>query len=422
MADAPANLFPIGVFGQPANAAAKFAAEGVNCAYLFESETGATKLETWANAWLAAGANLILQDFAYDKLLSAPGFPLNRVIGIVPGPLGTAGKPTYDEPERAGVTPAALAALADKLRAAYPACPPVHMNFQGDRITSGPPNAAAVAGSTLVNKGQYPEWFATLDYAGGDWHVAARGYPVAHLVTMYERMESWGAKRTYAMLECGPQTASDTPRTLTSGEIVCQAMIAVVMNAQRAEWFVTREGHPTRGSFSFDPRNDDQKSGCRTVNAFLKDLDPAPVGTPQHYGAVMVKDKNTGLQVRDANAGWIVENVRRHAGVLKTIAVNVSMTRDVTHPDGTVMAPMSVRIVAPSPAPLPDDPASDPRDALVAELQRQVADAEKRAETAADQYAVCAARVVELQDAIRGLLSVREAVKEAEAKLVTAAK
>jgi hypothetical protein len=30
--------------------------------------------------------------------------------------------------------------------------------------------------------------------------------------------------------------------------------------------------------------------------------------------------------------------------------------------------------------------------------------------------------VVELQDAIRGLLSVREAVKEAEAKLVTAAK
>jgi hypothetical protein len=76
----------------------------------------------------------------------------------------------------------------------------------------------------------------------------------------------------------------------------------------------------------------------------------------------------------------------------------------------------------PTPAPLPDDPAPDAKDALIAELQRQVADAEKRAETAADQYAVCAARVAELQDAIRGLLSVREAVKEAEAKLVTAAK
>jgi hypothetical protein len=72
--------------------------------------------------------------------------------------------------------------------------------------------------------------------------------------------------------------------------------------------------------------------------------------------------------------------------------------------------------------PLPDDPAPDPRDALVAELQRQVADAEKRAETAADQYAVCAARVVELQDAIRGLLSASDAVDVAKAKLVTAAK
>jgi hypothetical protein len=55
-------------------------------------------------------------------------------------------------------------------------------------------------------------------------------------------------------------------------------------------------------------------------------------------------------------------------------------------------------------------------------LQRQVADAEKRAETAADQYAVCAARVVELQDAIRGLLSASDAVDVAKAKLVTAAK
>jgi hypothetical protein len=72
--------------------------------------------------------------------------------------------------------------------------------------------------------------------------------------------------------------------------------------------------------------------------------------------------------------------------------------------------------------PLPDNPAPDPRDALVAELQRQVADAEKRAETAADQYAVCAARVVELQDAIRGLLSASDAVDVAKAKLVTAAK
>jgi hypothetical protein len=397
MTSPPVNTFPIGVFGQPASAAAKFAAEGVNCAYLYESESGATKLETWANAWLNAGASLILQDFAYDKLLAVPNFPFDRILGVVPGPIGTAGKPTYDEPERAGVTTASLAGLCDRLRAAYPALPPLHMNFQGDRITSGPPNASPVAGSTLVNKGEYPAWFAPLDFAGGDWHLAARNYPVALLVTMFERMESWGAKRLYAMLECGPQTASDTPRTITSGEIVCQAMIAAAMNAERVVWFVTREGHPTRGSFSFDPRNDDQKYGCVKANAFLKELDPSPVGTPQHFGVVMVKDKNTGLQVRDTAAGWIVQNVRRHAGVLKTISVNVSMTRTINLPDGTPLAPMGF-LVTPvdQPAPGPTDPPPDDKDAQIADLLRQVADAEKRT---ADTAAQLAAALKDLGDA-----------------------
>jgi hypothetical protein len=421
MPDNPANLFPIGVYGQPASSAPKWVAEGVNCAYLYEPEGGSTKVETWANAWLSAGANLILQDFAYDKLL--PVIPLDRVIGIVPGPLGATGKPAYDEPERSGVTPAALSALADKLRAAYPACPPVHMNFQGDRITSGPPNAQPVAGSGMVNKGQYPEWFAGVDYAGGDWHVAARGYPVAHLVTMYERMAIWGAKRIYAMLECGPQTASDTPRQLTRAEIICQAMIAVAMNARRAVWFATREGHPTRGSLSFDPRNDEQKQACATVNAFLKDLDPAPVGQPEHIGVVMMKDPNTGLQVRDPGKGWIVENVRRHQGVLKTIAVNVSMTREIVHPDGTVIPPMGVRILNPEPAPV--DPAplpADDRDAQIARLLRENADLAREAADAKDQHALDVAHIGELTDALRAVLDVTAETRAAFAKAETAAK
>lgn len=418
MADT-APIFPTGVYGAPASAAAKFAAEGVNCAYLYEAEGGATKMETWYNAWLKAGVTkFILQDFVYDKWLAAFPEPKGDIIGIIPGPLSAANKPTYDEPERAGVTPAALSALADKLRVAYPACPPVYMNFQGDRITSGPPNAAPIPGSSLLNKGEYPAWFAALDYAGGDWHVAARGYPVAHLVTMYERMADWGAKRLFAMLEGGPQTASDTPRLLTSAEIVCQAMIAVVMNCQRAVWFVTREGHPTRGTFSFDPRNEDQKTGCRTANTFLKDLDPTPVGQPQHTGVVMVKDKNTGLQVRDATAGWVVQNVRRHKGVLKTIAVNVSMTRDVALPDGTVLAPMGFRVTPLEPEPGPADPPPPPVDnsgAVIARLRTDLADAERRA-------AEAQAKLADLQTAARLYIEAKAAEVDAFGGLVQKAK
>jgi hypothetical protein len=331
----------VGFYGQPSSSAPKWAAEGNTLAYLWEGETGGGAAgvapDVWAARMVVAGIRtFVLQDNVVGR--AAGAIPRGGITAIVPGaPDPTkGGAPVFDEPERSGVTAEAFRAYSASLRA------PGHplagfdraMNWQGDKVTSGPPNLKPVPGSTLVNKQPYDVWTAETEWEGIDWHVAARGYPVAHLVTAFERIHVWApGKRLYAVVERGPQTASDTPRQLTRAEILAQNAIVIAMGAGMVIGFYTREGHPTRGTFSFDPRNDEQRQASADANAVAARFDdPGPAGTGAvvYVDAKMIKDPNTGLQVRDANAGYILKAARTIDGGLPVlIEVNCSLTRTI---------------------------------------------------------------------------------------------
>jgi hypothetical protein len=376
----------VGVYGQPADSAPKWAAEGNTFAYLHEPESGRNVApDAWAAKFVAAGiTKFVLQDRVVSQAANA--IPRGGIIGVVPGaPDPTrGGAPVFDEPERTGVTAAAFRDYARSLALPGSAVAGLDrwMNFQGDKITGGPPNLGPIPGfpPTDTNRVPYDVWTQAVEWAGIDWHVAARGtYPVGLLVKSLDRMGVWGpGRKLYAVLERGPQTASDNPRYLSPAEILCQTGIAVAMNAWAIVGFYTREAHPTRGGFSFDPRDPDQVQASIRANATALRFDD-PTGTPAFVGVEMVKDRNTARWERDLDRGFVVRTSRTiDGGRPCVVEVNVSHSRAIASDlDGASIPPLGVRftyslapdappvssadlppVAAPPPPPPPTDPAT----------------------------------------------------------------
>jgi hypothetical protein len=100
----------VGVYGQPADSAAKWAGEGNTFAYLYESESGKVSPEWWASKMVSGGVGkFVLQDAVVTPAV-ANQIPRGGILGVVPGAPDPSkgGRPVYDEPERSGVSPQAF--------------------------------------------------------------------------------------------------------------------------------------------------------------------------------------------------------------------------------------------------------------------------------------------------------------------------
>jgi hypothetical protein len=354
MPDAPANLFPVLSFFEPARNIPMLTAMGikVHCGPEIENRKGMTpaavaaKEAEWIKAVADAGAKCVLKN---------PTGPLpSHCIGVILND---------DEPNAKNVPPATVKVESDALRAAYPGTT-IYMSLAGDKILSANLRKPA----ELANLQGY---LACADVVTANFYSKNRNatrYPTTHTGDIVKTIKAVDSRvKVIPWIELNDQRlpaptsqtvpgTTDVNREPTPDEIKATVDNALAMGADGIGWFATC---------------DSGKYGWGTVG----------------------------------DSYWPLVN-RNGASIQPQIDMVATISQSLN----------------PSLPPLPDDPAPDAKDALIAELQRQVADAEKRAETAADQYAVCAARVAELQDAIRGLLSASDAVDVAKAKLVTAAK
>jgi hypothetical protein len=360
MADAPANPYPVACFFQPARNIPAMLALGVNVFFGPEVEARSSLLPTAIAAKEAEWIQAVLASGAKCVLKRPPAVLPPNCIGVLF---------TVDEPNGKGIPASALVAERDDLRARYPGVP-LFLSLAGDKITS----------ANLKKQHELDALTAYLDLVGPDGVVTVDVYDNNRNASRYP--ETWEADavktvkavrpvKCWPWLECNDQQlAAPTSQTVPG-----------VVDIGR------------------EPTPDEIK---QSVNAVLAQ-------GADGIGWFFTADKG--------QYGWGVKDPAKGDSYLPM----VNRKGESMAPQYDMVASIS-KSLNPSLPPLPDNPAPDARDALVAELQRQVADAEKRAETAADQYAVCAARVAELQDAIRGLLSASDAVDVAKAKLVTAAK
>lgn len=360
MADSTANLFPVACFFQPARNIPAMLAMGVNTFFGPEVEARSTLTPAAIAAKEAEWIQAVLAAGARCVLKRPPAVLPSNCVGVLL---------TVDEPNGKGIPAASLVAERDDLRARYPGVP-LFLSLAGDKITS----------ANLKKQHELDALTAYLDLVGPDGVVTVDVYDNNRNASRYP--ETWEADVVKTVKAVRPV------KCWSWHEANDQQLAAPTSQTVPGVTDINREPTPDEIKQSVDAV---LAQGADGIGWFLT-ADKGPYG----WG---VKDP--------AKGDSYLPMVNRKG---ESMAPQYAMVTQISR---------ALNPAAPAPGPIP--PAPDDRDATIARLRQDLADAERRAATAEQGRADALAQVASLRTQLDAVLADVRAITEAHGRLVVAA-